>query len=94
MAGMEIFAWTSALFFILFMFLNRNQKIKTHLLGIEIPLVILLTIVVLGLKINAPDAGFIFAIGRLRNFILLFVFTYLLQIFKDQKRFIYILLIC
>ncbi len=97
MSGMEITSWGLFLFLTIFVVIDRfNEKpvLEFHTLGIEIPLVLFIIIVIAGLKINAPDGDFWFALGSLRNFILLFAFTYALQIVRNLNRLFGLLLVC
>ena len=94
MAGMEIFAWSVTFFFLVYAFLDRHNAVKFHPLGIEIPVIFLITVVVLGLRVNAPEGDFIFAFGRLRNLALLFVFTYCFQLIKEPRKLFYLLIGC
>lgn len=94
--GMEIAAWASALFFFLFIAVDRmngSRQVELYAIGVEVPLILFLICVILGLKINAPDADFIRMFGNMRNFLLLFIFCYGLQIYRNLNRLILFILL-
>src|SRR5438105_3064594 len=86
MAGMEMCAWLTAMFFGFYALWDRGRTLKFHKLRIETPLILLVFIVFIGLKLNAPPENFIYAMGRMRNFALLYIFAYSFQIMKDLRR--------
>jgi O-antigen ligase len=89
MAAMEITAWTITFFVILYVLFDRmsgKPEFKLHTLGVEIPVLGLIIVAYFGLRLNAPDADHVFAIGRLRNLVLLFSMAYALQISKNLNR--------
>ena len=92
MAGMEIFSWGTTAFFIAYLLSKRGQNLSLYTLGIEIPLVILLVVAVLGLRLNSPTGDSIFALGRLRNFLLIYVFTYCFRSVSEVRRLIFVIL--
>ncbi|MDZ4676793.1 MAG: O-antigen ligase family protein [Oligoflexia bacterium] len=97
MAGMEITAWMIALLFILYTIVDRiskNKHLEFHTIGIELPLLIFIIVVICGLKINAPEGDFWFALGSLRNLVLLVMFTYSLQLVRNLNRVFAILVGC
>lgn len=89
MAAMEIAGWGTFLFFVLYLIIDRmspKKDLEIHTLGIELPLICFVIVAICGLRINAPDSDLVFAIGSLRNLILLFAFTYSLQVVKNLNR--------
>ena len=89
MAGMEIASWATCFFLILYAIadrFNKKRNLEIHTLGVELPLLGFIFIVVLGLRINAPQSDFITDLGMLRNLILLFVFAYAFQVIKNLNR--------
>lgn len=97
MAAMEITSWTVVLLLILYVVAGRlghKPGIEFHTIGAEFPLLIFIFVVILGLRLNAPESDFVFALGSLRNLVLLFTFTYALQLNKNLNRLFMIMIVC
>jgi putative inorganic carbon (HCO3(-)) transporter len=96
LGGMEVAGWASCILLILFYFadrMNSTGDLEFHTLGAEIPIVGFFIVVIVGFNVKAPAADFFATLDSLRNFILLFVFTYALQIIKNLNRLILTLII-
>jgi O-antigen ligase len=95
MSGMEIFGWATALFTILYIlasFADRKMP-DIFILGCELPLFGLLTVALLGLYMNAPDADMLFAMGRLRWILLLYFLSYAFAAYSNLNRILNVLMI-
>lgn len=81
MSGMEIFGWGTALFTLLtLVFKKQNRNFQLFYTGLEIPLLLYLIIVYLGLYINAPEIDPLYAMGQQRWIILMFLLMYAFEI--------------
>lgn len=96
-AGMEITAWTTAFFVIIYWLIDRASKTPTlevHTIGVELPLILMIGVVAASLKFNAPQADFWPTLGSIRNILLLFFMAYALQIVKNLNRIMLVLVVC
>src|SRR5580658_7599191 len=62
LVGMEIAAWATCFFFILFSIvdrLNKTHQIEFYAIGVELPLLVFVITAICGLKMNAPTADFV-----------------------------------
>lgn len=95
MAGMEIFIWSVSLFtfiYILVDIFGRDHEFRFFRLGVEIPIIGLLTVVIMGFYINAPDADKVFGIGHMRWMITLYLMTFSFDLFPGLNKFVYLLM--
>ncbi len=95
MSGMEIFGWATCAFTLLYILANHFMRMREFYffrLGVELPLLGLIFIVWLGLTINAPDAEKLDPMGSLRWILMLYLFTYTLELFPSLNKIMYIFL--
>jgi O-antigen ligase len=89
LVGMEIAAWSAFVLFLIYVLIDRlteNRQVEFYALGIEFPLAVFIITVICGLKMNSATPDFFTSLGNIRNFILIFIFCYGLQIYKNLNR--------
>lgn len=90
MSGMEFFAWITTLFTLIAIIVDKTSKTRQfrfHTTGIELPLFGFIIVVALGLKLNAPQADFMFNFGSIRNLLLIYFFAYAFQLSGKLNQF-------
>lgn len=88
MSGMEIFGWGTCALTLLYITgsLLRAKRPDVFTLGCEIPLFFLLIVAWAGLSINAPDADFLTAFGKLRWVLMLYLLAYSFSLQSNLNR--------
>ncbi len=89
MSGMEIFGWGTCIFGLLYILIDHgspDREFSIFRIGADIPLLGLLIVVALGLYFNAPNADFLHAFGAMRWVLMLYLFTYTLDLFPSLNR--------
>ena len=88
LSGMLITGWACCFFLVVYIIadkLNTKSDLEIHTLGVEIPLIGFLIIIFFGLR-SASEGNISPILMNLSNLILLFIFTYSLQVVKNLNR--------
>jgi O-antigen ligase len=95
MSGMEIFGWTTAFLTLLYIPISllRGKRAPVFTLGCELPLLGLIVVAWIGLRVNAPEADHLAAMGKLRWIFLLYLFAFAFEIKSSLNRPIRILIV-
>lgn len=96
MSGMEIFGWSTCAFTLLYILANYFLGMRQFYffrLGVELPLLILILVVWIGLLVNAPSADHLEQIGNLRWILMLYLMTYTFELFPSLNRILTIFLV-
>lgn len=96
MSGMEIFGWGACILTLVYILVNKAVKMREFYLfrlGVEVPLLGLLLVVWMSLTFNAPEAGLLEPIGKLRWILMLYLLTFALEVSPVLNRILHIFIV-